>query len=55
MLPLIVDRGRIVCCGVTAQYDMDNSLPGPSDLAMQMIAKSLHGGISGGQSQGQLE
>lgn len=41
MLPLIVNRGRIVCCGVTAQYDMDNPLPGPSDLAVQMIAKSL--------------
>ena len=45
MLPLIVDRGRIVCCGVTAQYDMDNPLPGRSDLAMLMIAKSLRGSL----------
>jgi NADPH-dependent curcumin reductase CurA len=41
ILPLIVNRGRIVCCGVTAQYDMDNPLPGPSQLPVQMIAKSL--------------
>lgn len=41
MLPLIVNRGRIVCCGVTAQYDMDNPLPRPSNLAVQMIAESL--------------
>jgi NADPH-dependent curcumin reductase CurA len=41
ILPLIVNRGRIVCCGVTAQYDMDDPLPGPSDLAVQMIANSL--------------
>ncbi|MEU6347582.1 NADP-dependent oxidoreductase [Streptomyces sp. NPDC046977] len=41
VLPLLNKYGRIVCCGVTAQYDADRPPPGPSGLAVQLIAKSL--------------
>lgn len=41
VLPLLARYGRIVCCGVTAQYDADRPPPGPAELAVQLIAKSL--------------
>jgi NADPH-dependent curcumin reductase CurA len=41
ILPRMVHHGRIVCCGVTSQYDRKSPPPGPEDLAMQLISKSL--------------
>ena len=41
VLPVLTRHARIVCCGVTAQYDADRPLPGPPDLAVTLIAKSL--------------
>ena len=41
ILPRMVRHGRIVCCGVTSQYDRESPPPGPDDLAVQIIAKSL--------------
>ncbi|MER7441745.1 NADP-dependent oxidoreductase [Micromonospora avicenniae] len=41
VLPLLARHGRVVCCGVTAQYDLDRPPPAPAGLALQLIAKSL--------------
>ncbi|WP_250004587.1 NADP-dependent oxidoreductase [Actinoplanes sp. M2I2] len=41
VLPALTQHGRIVCCGVTAQYDSDQPPPGPPELAVTLIAKSL--------------
>jgi NADPH-dependent curcumin reductase CurA len=41
VLPRLARYGRIACCGVTAQYDADRPPPGPAELAVQLIAKSL--------------
>ncbi|TDD34435.1 NADP-dependent oxidoreductase [Nonomuraea terrae] len=41
VLPLLVKHGRIVCCGVTSHYDLSDPPPGPRDLAVRLIAKSL--------------
>jgi NADPH-dependent curcumin reductase CurA len=41
VLPVLERHGRIVCCGVTAQYDADRPPPGPPDLAVTLIARSL--------------
>lgn len=41
VLPLLARHGRIVCCGVTAHYDADRPPGGVTDLATQLIVKSL--------------
>ncbi|MEV4813374.1 NADP-dependent oxidoreductase [Micromonospora avicenniae] len=41
VLPLLARHGRIVCCGVTAHYDADRPPAGVTDLATQLIVKSL--------------
>ena len=41
VLPMLTRHARIVCCGVTAQYNSDAPPAAPPELAVQLIAKSL--------------
>ena len=41
VLPRMNDHGRIVCCGMLAQYDTDAALPGPRTVPGLLVSRRL--------------